>query len=107
MGHYLLRAVLAVTATTGLITKSASADLLVTNNRNHSVLRYDQTTGDFIDVFVAPMSGGLDNPQGLAHGPDGNLYVASFATRNVPRYDGTTGAFMDVFVLPGSGGLGT
>jgi hypothetical protein len=56
----------------------AQADgfLLVTSRGNDSILRYDATTGAFIDVFVASGSGGLAGVDlGIARGPDGNIYV--------------------------------
>jgi hypothetical protein len=68
------------------------------------VLRYDGTTGAFLDVFAS--GGGIDESEGLGFGPDGNLYVVSEATDEVFRYDGVTGAFIDIFVEEGSGGLG-
>lgn len=80
-------------------------NLYAVSSSTDSVFRYDGATGDLIDEFVAPASGGLDFPIGLAFGPDGNLYVASAANDNVLRYDGTTGAFLDVFVAAGAGGL--
>ncbi len=81
------------------------ADLFVSEFTR--VLRYDQSTGAFIEVFVSPGSGGLDNAQGLTFGPDGNLYVASFGgSRQILRYNGKTGDFIDVFVPSGSGRLG-
>ena len=52
--------------------------------------------GDFIDVFAS--GSGLDAPNGLVFGPDGNLYVSSANTDQVLRYNGNTGAFIDVFV---------
>jgi hypothetical protein len=77
-----------------------------------SVLRYNGTTGAFIDVFVAAGSNpfgesGPGNSRGLVFMPDGNLYVGSFPQLHpsVLRYDGTTGAFIDAFVSEGSGGL--
>jgi len=82
----------------------ARADLLVSSTETDSVLRYDATTGAFRGAFVAAGSGGLDQPRGIARGPDGALYVASFFTDEVLRYDGTTGAFVDDFVAAGSGG---
>ncbi|MCB9767126.1 MAG: hypothetical protein H6752_02945 [Candidatus Omnitrophica bacterium] len=48
-----------------------------------SVLRYDGTTGDFIDEFVSSGSRGLDDTQDLTFGPDGNLYVSSGETDEV------------------------
>ena len=67
------------------------------------VIRFDGTTGAFIDVFAS--GEGLSIATGIAFGPDGNLYVSSRDTDQVLRYDGTTGAFIDVFVATGSGGL--
>ena len=71
-------------------------------NSTNEVLRYDGSTGAFIDVFV---SGGLSNPQESIFGPDGNLYVSNYIADTVVRFDGTSGAFIDVFVSAGSGGL--
>jgi len=91
-------------------------DLYVSSRETHNILRYDGTTGDFLEEFVARGSGGLDTPQGLTFGPDGNLYVASSAilmnnARAVLRFQGpagpTPGAFLDTFVLAASGGLRT
>ncbi len=71
----------------------------------NKVIRYDGVSGDFIDVFVAPGSGGLNDPADLAFGPDGSLYVTSVESDSVLRFDGSTGAFLDVFVSANSGGL--
>jgi len=70
--------------------------LYVAAEKTAQVLRYDGTTGAFLDVFVTPGSGGLSQPGHLAFGPDGNLYVGS-ATDQVLRYDGGSGAFLGVF----------
>jgi hypothetical protein len=76
-------------------------NLYVNSASNNEVLRYNGTTGDFVDQFVPAGVGGLDHPTGLVFGPDGNLYVASCGDRaiglvlagnSVFRYDGTTGA---------------
>jgi DNA-binding beta-propeller fold protein YncE len=56
----------------------------------NSVLRYNGTTGAYIGVFAT--GGGLNVPQDLIFGPDGNLFVHSVLTNRVLRYDGTTGA---------------
>jgi DNA-binding beta-propeller fold protein YncE len=72
---------------------------------DYAVLRYDGTTGAFIDVFAS--GGGLDHPRGLVFGPDGNLYVVSYNNHGVLRYDGQLGNFLDAFVPSRSGGLFT
>jgi hypothetical protein len=76
------------------------------------VLRYDGTTGAFLNVFVAADSNPFGEnssgrPRGLVFGPDGNLYVASFSADHpsVLRFDGRTGVLIDAFVPEGSGGL--
>ena len=79
--------------------------LYVASLLTDSVLRYDGTTGDLVDEFIAPGSGGLDSPQSLAFDSDGDLYVCSYATDSVIRYDGTTGTLIDEFIASGSGGL--
>jgi len=76
-------------------------ELFVTSRDNNSVLRYNGTTGAFIDDFVPDFSGGLEEPVGLVFGPDGNLYVSSEDSDQVLRYNGTTGAFIDVFASGG------
>jgi DNA-binding beta-propeller fold protein YncE len=65
-------------------------NLYVDSQSNNAVLRYDGTTGDFIDAFVPKGSGGLNSPRGLVFGPDGNLYIKCPGV--VMRFDGTTGA---------------
>jgi len=97
---------LAVIALLGLTARKAQADLLVGSFGTRSVLRYDETTGTFIDVFIPPGSGGLDFSDVLTFGSDNNLYANSRGTNDVVlRYNGTTGAFIDTFVPSGSGGL--
>lgn len=66
--------------------------------------------GGFLEVLVVDdpgtpedETGGLSSPHGLAFGPDGNLYVASFDTHQVLRYDSISGDFIDVFVASGNG----
>ncbi len=80
-------------------------NLYVSGWNSNNVLRYNATTGAFIDTFVSAGSGGLSSAAGLAFGPDGNLYVASRLTSEVLRFDGATGAFIDAFVTAGAGGL--
>ena len=82
-----------------------AGDLFVSSSGNDSVLPYDGETGDFLEVFVTPGSGGLDLPMGLTFGPDGNLYVVSNGNNSVIKCDGITGALVGTFVSSGSGGL--
>ena len=73
-------------------------NLYVNSISTHQIFRYDGSTGEFIDVFVQPKSGGLLNPSALSFGPDGSLFVASSGTDAVLRYDGKSGRFIDTFV---------
>ncbi|MEQ1936340.1 MAG: hypothetical protein ABL962_20990, partial [Fimbriimonadaceae bacterium] len=59
--------------------------------------RYHAFTGAYLGDFIAPGSGGLGGPQGIAVGPDGHVYVSSRDSDNVLKYDKTTGAFLGVF----------
>lgn len=73
---------------------------------NGAILRYNKTTGAFIDTFVSGGSGGAAiTPNSIVFGPDKELYLTDTASNAVLRYDGKTGAFLNVFVSPFSGGL--
>src|SRR5262249_17325939 len=58
----------------------AYADLLASNQGANNILRYDETTGDFLGEFIRSGSGGLGIPDGLLFGSDGNLDVGSLLT---------------------------
>jgi streptogramin lyase len=81
---------------------------LYVTTADSKVLRFNGTTGEFIDAFVPAGSGGLQGPRGLVFGPDGNLYVngSDPSPGSVLRYDGTMGTFLDVFVPAGSNPFG-
>lgn len=68
-----------------------------------AVLRFHADTGKPAGVFAE--GGGMIRPYGIAFGPDGMLYVASFLSDQILRFDAATGAFLDVFAegdaLPG------
>ena len=78
------------------MSSSAVADLFVSAARANSVMRFDED-GTFLGNFVQPGDGGLGDPQGIAFGPNGNLFVASNGSNNVLEFHGTTGAFIRVF----------
>jgi streptogramin lyase len=64
------------------------------------IKRFNGETGQFVDNYIDRDSLGGD-PVGIAFGPDGNLYVATFAS-DVKRFNGKTGKFIDVFTSGGS-----
>ncbi len=72
--------------------------LYVSSRSTNEVLRYNATTGAFVGAFVSAGSGGLNGPQDLVFGPNGNLFVSSIFSNEVIEYNGTTGAFIDEFV---------
>ena len=62
-------------ALSALVASHAQARLLVSDETNHRVSLYNAGTGAFVDPFIPAGSGGLQDPNGLAFGPDGNFYV--------------------------------
>lgn len=77
--------------------------LFVSNLATNVVLRFNGSTGTFVDTFLT--GGGLAQPGSFTFGPDQHLYVTSFYTKKVVRFDGHTGAGLGDFVAPASGGL--
>lgn len=63
--------------------------LYLANEGSDEVLRFDATSGEFVDVFVEAGAGGLDAPGGMVFGPDGVLHVASVEGNTVLRFDDT------------------
>ncbi len=77
--------------------------LYISSDLGHEVLRYDPTTGVFIDTFI-PLAnnGGLNQPHGiLDRGTD--ILVASFGTDSILRYDRDTGAPLGTFISAATG----
>jgi DNA-binding beta-propeller fold protein YncE len=83
---------------------AARAEIVyVSSLGTHEVLRYDATTGNYVDIFITAASGGLSQPHGILERCD-DILVASFGNHRVLRYHRDTGAFIDVF-LPTANGL--
>lgn len=74
---------------------AAATDLLVSSRFSDNVLRFRED-GSFVGLFAS--GHGMDNPNGIAFGPDGNLYVGLGDVGKVLRFHGSTGAFIDEFV---------
>ena len=97
---------LLATALTGALTllpsglcasrEAFAGDLLVSSRFNSRVLRYDAVAGAFLGVFAS--GNGLANPNGIAFGPDGNLYVGNGDEPRVLEFDGQTGEYLGDFI---------
>ena len=72
--------------------------LLVASFTNDHILRVNTSDGELLQTFGNDNE--LDCPEGLAIGPDRNLYVASFLLRHVVRYELSSGAFLGQFAPP-------
>jgi len=79
-------------------------NLYVPSFYSGDVLRYNGTTGAFMDKFIAAGSGGMSQPRQILW-RDGKVYVTSDNGNSVLRYNASTGAFIDTFVTSGSGTL--
>ena len=78
----------------GHVTCSVTAgDLLVSSRFSNNVLRYNPETGTSRGVFAS--GNGMANPNGIAMGPDGRLYVGNGDEPRVLRFNGISGEFID------------
>lgn len=90
--------------------ESSRADMLVASRATNEILRYDETTGEYLGVFASHSR--LNQPELMVFGPDGKLYVTTnnfYTDENIPysvlRFDGQTGAFVDEFIESGVTGI--
>jgi DNA-binding beta-propeller fold protein YncE len=73
--------------------------VIVSSDFNDSVQMYD-LNGASLGALVPTGGGGLDSPQGICVGPDGNVYVSSANTDQVLRY-APSGASLGQFQVGG------
>jgi DNA-binding beta-propeller fold protein YncE len=76
-----------------------SAELIV--SRGTSGVEHYSNGGTFLGVLIAPGTGGLVDAQGVAVGPNGDLYVGDFTNSNILRFT-STGTFLGVFSNAGA-----
>jgi hypothetical protein len=75
----------------------------VSSDFNHEVLRYNATTGQYVQTFVPVSSNGpLAEPHAILERAS-DVLVASFATDQVLRYDRESGNYLGVFIDSTSG----
>jgi subtilisin-like proprotein convertase family protein len=92
------------------LTIGPDGNFYISSRNNSSVAVYSGTTGALLKVFIppAPNSFGLDNPDALVFGPDGNndgypdLYISSSFSNQILRFDGKTGAPLPAPGQPGA-----
>ncbi|MBE9222363.1 hypothetical protein IQ215_06600 [Cyanobacterium stanieri LEGE 03274] len=66
------------------------------NTRYGRIVKYDATTGEFLGEFISGFdltANGLNFPEDLLFGPDGDLYISGLGGGGVQKFDGETGAY--------------
>ena len=72
-------------------------NLYVSSFDTDEILRFDGSTGKFIDVFAS--SGGLDGPVGMLFDDStSSLFVSSKNSNQIFKYDSKTGDFLEIFI---------
>ncbi len=79
------------TRTTGLVGLAflPDGDLVVASSREDKVLRYDTQTGNLEGVIFDTQ---IDNPRGVASGPDGTLWISALGSNVLVGVNPATGA---------------
>lgn len=80
-----------------VFSQQVNYEMLVSSRNTHSVKRFNAQTGEFIDDFIEPGSGGLNTTQDLITGPAGNILVSGRGDTGILQYDKITGDFINVF----------
>ena len=104
LGFFVIQGSGGLTSPRGLVFL-ANGDLVVASLTGE-VLRYDGTTGAFLEVFIdtGGNGGGPIDPYGMAV-QNGRLYIASFFPSEVREFDAATGDYLQTFISSGAGGL--
>lgn len=84
-----------------LVASASTQQLFVADRASNAIHRYDASTGAYLGEFQRVSQ--LDQPMGMAIGPDGLLYVTSSGNNRIVRFDVATGVFVDVFATIQSG----
>jgi len=79
----------------GLSTPANGTPASGTESNYNKVFRFDEQGNKLANDI--PASAGIFFPTGIAVGPDGNIYVSSFATGSILYFDGQTGAPLGTF----------
>ncbi len=79
--------------------------LVVAGGESDSVGVYLRHNGGFLRNLVSGRTGLLNDPTGMAFGPDNSLYVSSYHRNLVLRVHWPVGGIIDVFIPGHSGGL--
>ena len=86
----------------------ADGNLYVLCEFSHNVLRFNGTSGAFIDEFISTAAlgaAGVTDPDDMELGPDGNFYLTSHGSSvaaAIWKFSGTTGAFISNFATFGA-----
>ncbi len=96
MGKTICRGILIATLVGWAVTGQAR-ELLVGSWNTHSIRTYDTDTNQYLGDLVTPGAGGLNIPDGMDFGPDGDLFVSSSGSNAVLRFDGDDGTFLGEF----------
>jgi sugar lactone lactonase YvrE len=86
----------------------AGEQLFVADWENNTILRFDGTSGNYIGTMATSANSFLSQPDGMALGPNGNLYVANGQSNgnNIVGFDPVTGNYLGVFATGGQTPIG-